>query len=94
MQHLDQANRILKEYQSIKNLASKDKYVMQLPDLREKYDPIFQLNVDKEVEILANKFRIMSTPGVDKTISSPQSAVLGIQTKTDAYQTMGSVQAP
>jgi len=38
---------------------------MVYPDHKEKYAPVFKLDVDKEIEILANKFRVQSTPGVE-----------------------------
>lgn len=70
VEKIDKTGRILNEYNHIKNLNSKDHFTMVYPDHWEKYAPVFKLDVDKEIEILANKFRIMSTPGV-QTVRSP-----------------------
>ncbi len=64
VERIDKTGKILNEYNHIKNLNSKEHFTMVYPDHKEKYAPVFKLDVDKEIEIIANKFRIMSTPGV------------------------------
>lgn len=73
MDRVEKTGKLLNEYNHMKNIYSSDNFTMVFPNHKEEYAPIFQLDVDKEIELLANKFRILSTPGVE-TIRQPVKA--------------------
>jgi hypothetical protein len=81
VERIDKTGKILNEYNHLKSLNTKDHFNMVYPDHKEKYAPVFKLDVDREIEILANKFRIMSTPGV-QTVKSPVRASHLVGTRT------------
>ena len=55
---------MLNYYNHLKTLNSVETYTMVYPNHKRDYHPVFDMDVGKEIEILANKFRILSTPGV------------------------------
>ena len=55
---------MLNYYNHLKTLNSSETHTMVYPTHKEDYHPVFDLDINKEIEILANKFRILSTPGV------------------------------
>ena len=56
---------MLNYYNHLKTLNSTETHTMVYPTHKEDYHPVFDLDINKEIEILANKFRILSTPGVN-----------------------------
>lgn len=64
VENIEKTGHLLNEYNHLKNLNSKENHTLVYPDHSRQFAPVFKLDVDKEIEILANKFRIMSTPGV------------------------------
>lgn len=70
---------MLNYYNHLKTLNSTETHTMVYPTHKEDYHPIFDLSINKEIEILANKFRILSTPGVSSQqnfVDSPQAQTL------------------
>lgn len=53
---IDKSGKLLNEYNHLKNLNSKENFSMVYPDHREQFAPVFKLDVDKEIEVIANKF--------------------------------------
>jgi hypothetical protein len=64
-ENVRKTSSMLNYYNHLKALNSTDTHTIVYPTHKEDYHPVFDLDVNKEVEILANKFRIMSTPGVN-----------------------------
>jgi hypothetical protein len=64
-ENVRKTSNMLNYYNHLKTLNSTETHTIVYPTHKEDYHPVFDLDVNKEVEILANKFRIMSTPGVN-----------------------------
>ena len=62
--NVSKTSNMLNYYNHMKTLNSTETYTMVYPNHQRDYYPVFDINTTKEVEILANKFRILSTPGV------------------------------
>lgn len=62
--NISKCANMLNFYNHLKTLNSVETYTMIYPNHKRDYHPVFDLEVGKEIEILANKFRILSTPGV------------------------------
>lgn len=63
--NITQSGKMLNYYNHMKNLNAGESYAVVYPNHKEEFNPILDIDVNKEVEILANKFRILSTPGVE-----------------------------
>ena len=56
---------MLNYYNHLKTINSVDNYSTVYPNHKQDLHHVFNIDMGKEVEILANKFRILSTPGVN-----------------------------
>ena len=63
--NVSKSANMLNYYNHLKTLNSTETHTMVYPTHKEDFHPVFEIDVNKEVEILANKFRILSTPGVN-----------------------------
>jgi hypothetical protein len=60
-------------YNYLKTLDSAEDYNVTYPNHTNEHYPYFDVDTNKEIEILANKFRVMSTPGMgEQKPSSPE----------------------
>lgn len=63
--NISKCANMLNYYNHLKTLNSVDCYSTVYPNHKQDLHPVFNIDVGKEVEILANKFRILSTPGTN-----------------------------
>lgn len=63
--NISKCANMLNYYNHLKTLNSVDCYTTVYPNHKQDIHPVFNVDIGKEVEILANKFRILSTPGVN-----------------------------
>jgi hypothetical protein len=64
LDNVSKSANMLNYYNHLKTINSTETHTLVYPNHAEDYQPVFDIDTNKEIEILANKFRILSTPGV------------------------------